>query len=176
MTPRFLSGFRRLALVLPLIAWSWATAAEPARTVILVRHAERAGGMSADVEISEAGRLRAEALARILSDAGITAIYTSDAKRTQQTAAPLAQKTGIRPKVVPANDTGKLVAQLRADASGGTVLVVGHSNTVPDIASRLSGGTVKAMGDGEYDRLTLVTLPGSGKASVVTLRYPACSK
>jgi len=111
-----------------------------------------------------------------LSDAGITAIYTSDAKRTQQTAAPLAQKTGIRPKVVPANDTGKLVAQLRADASGGTVLVVGHSNTVPDIASRLSGGTVKPMGDGEYDRLILLTLPGSGKASVVTLRYPACSK
>src|SRR3954451_2593383 len=97
--------------LLSLIA---AAAADTATTVILVRHAERAGGMDPDVGISDAGQCRAKTLAAMLADAGVRAIYTSEVKRTQQTAEPIATKLAIRPGIVPAKDVDGLVSKLRA--------------------------------------------------------------
>ena len=93
-------------------------AANLPQTVILVRHAERAGGMSADVGISEAGRCRAEALARMLVDAGVKHIYVSEVTRTQQTAQPRANRLAIRSEVVPAKDIDSLVAKVRTVSAG----------------------------------------------------------
>ena len=163
------------ALPVLLAAWSLALAAQPAKTVILVRHAERAGGMSADVGISEAGRCRAEALARMLADANVKRIYTSEVARTQQTAEPLAAKLQIRPDVVPAQDVEGLVAKLRAGPPDEVVLVVGHSNTVPEIVKLLGGGSVPPIGDNEYDHLFILTLTHPNQAAVVALRYAGCT-
>jgi broad specificity phosphatase PhoE len=163
----------RLA-VAGLLPWALVIAAEPTRTVILVRHAERAGGNDPSVGINEAGRCRATVLAGILSGAKVASIYTSELARTQQTAAPLAQRLGIKPEVVPAKDIDALVTKLRARTEEGTVLVVGHSNTIPAIVERLSGETEPTIGDGEYDRMFVVTLIGASQASVVMLRYPGC--
>ena len=176
MMPNALSRVRPWALPVLLAVWSFALAAQPAKTVILVRHAERAGGMSADVGISEAGRCRAEALARMLADANVKRIYTSEVARTQQTAEPLATKLHIRPEVIPAKDTEGLVAKLRAGAPDQVVLVVGHSNTVPEIIKLLGGGSVPPIGDGEYDRLFVATLTHPNQATVVTLRYAGCGQ
>ncbi|MGC4048357.1 MAG: histidine phosphatase family protein [Paludibaculum sp.] len=71
----------------------------PAQTTIyVVRHADRAPG-NEDPPISETGRLRAKALARLLTDAPLGAIFATEAVRTQQTAAPTAEahhlSTGI---------------------------------------------------------------------------------
>jgi phosphohistidine phosphatase SixA len=166
---------RPWALPVLLAASSFALAAQPAKTVILVRHAERASGMSADVGISEAGKCRAEALARMLSDANVKRIFTSEVARTQQTAEPLAAKLHIRPEVVPAKDLEGLVAKLRAGAPDEVALVVGHSNTVPEIVKLLGGGNVPPIGDSDYDRLLIVTLTGPKQATVVTLRYAGCA-
>ena len=176
MMPNALSRVRPWALPVLLAAWSFALAAQPAKTVILVRHAERAGGMSADVGISEAGRCRAEALARMLADANVKRIYTSEVARTQQTAEPLATKLHIRPEVIPAKDTEGLVAKLRAGAPDEVVLVVGHSNTVPEIIKALGGGSVPPIGDSEYDLLFVATLTHPNQATVVTLRYAGCGQ
>ena len=176
MMPNALSRVRPWALPVLLAVWSFALAAQPAKTVILVRHAERAGGMSADVGISEAGRCRAEALARMLADANVKRIYTSEVARTQQTAGPLATKLHIRPEVVPAKDTEGLVAKLRAGAPDEVVLVVGHSNTVPEIIKALGGGSVPPIGDSEYDLLFVATLTHPNQATVVTLRYAGCGQ
>jgi broad specificity phosphatase PhoE len=158
-------------------AWILAPAAEPARTVLVVRHAERAaGGMNADVGISAAGQCRAENLARLLADAGVKRIYVTEVVRTQQTAAPLAKKLNIRPEVVPSNNVDELVGKLRAEPPGGLALVVTHGATLPDIISRLGGGTVPPIGDDEYDRLLVVTLTGPNQASVVLLRYAGCGR
>src|SRR2546421_446276 len=97
-------------------------AADP-RAVIVIRHAERAGGTAADVGISETGRCRAEGLARMLTDSGVTQIYTSEVARTQQTAEPLAKKLAIRPNIIAANNVSGLVSKLRAPESHGTALV-----------------------------------------------------
>jgi broad specificity phosphatase PhoE len=166
----------RLALPVLLTAWSSLAAAQPARSVILVRHAERAGGASPEVGISEAGRCRAEVLAGMLADAGVRQIFTSEVGRTQQTAAPLAKKLNLTPEVVLAKEVDVLVAKLRSGPAGATVLVVGHSNTVPDIIQGLGGGAVAPIADGEYDRLFVVTLNGPNQATVVTLHYKGCGQ
>ena len=174
MIPHSLPRIFRLALPIFLAVWSSVASAQPARTVILVRHAERAGGTSPDVGISEAGRCRAEVLAGMLADAGVAQIFTSEVGRTQQTAAPLAKKLNLHPQVVQAKDVDGLVAKLRSGPAGGAFLVVGHSNTVPEVIERLGGGAVAPIGDSEYDRLFILTLNGP-QATVVTLRYKGCA-
>jgi len=171
-----LSLFRAVCrvVVVGLLPSACVFAAEPTRTVILVRHAERAGGNDPSIGINEAGRCRATVLAGMLSDAKVKSIYTSEIARTQQTAEPLAQKLSIKPDVVPASDIDALVAKLRARTEEGTVLVVGHSNTLPVIVERLSGETEPPIGEREYDRMFVVTLIGPNQASVVVLRYPGC--
>lgn len=85
-------------------------------TIYLVRHAERAaisGRVPTDTGLSHEGQARAQALASLLKDAGIAAIYTSEYRRTQETAAPLAKSLGIRPEVIPADDQRSLVAKLQ---------------------------------------------------------------
>lgn len=162
------AGALLLASLLPWIA----LAAGPARTVILVRHAERAGGSDASVGINDAGRCRAKLLATMLADANVTGIYTSQIMRTQQTAEPLAQKLGVKPQVVPAEDIEGLAAKLRSSTTEGTLLVVGHSNTIPAIVERLTGKAQSPISDTEYDRMFIVTLIGANEGQVFTLRYP----
>jgi phosphohistidine phosphatase SixA len=149
------------------------TQAEPP-TIFLVRHAERADASSEspaakanDPDLSEAGRLRAESLGRALRDAAITAIYVTEYKRTQQTAAPLAKATGIAVTVVPAKETGALLAKLRNCI--GSALVIGHSNTVPETIKALGVPKPVTITDSEYDNLFVLT-PGS-PARLIRLRY-----
>jgi phosphohistidine phosphatase SixA len=130
--------------------------------IFLVRHAERAdtaGGaapmMAADPSLSDAGRQRAESLAAALKDAGISAIYATEFKRTQETAAPLAKALGLTVITVPANDTNALVEKLKAATAN--VLVVGHSNTVPEVVKALGISTPATIGDRDYDNLFVVT-------------------
>ena len=125
--------------------------------VFVVRHAERAdagaGGtmMAADPELSDTGRARAQALAATLRDAGITAIFVSEYKRTQQTAEPLATKLGLQPTVVTAKDPAALIEKI--NAATGPVLVIGHSNTVPEILGKLGVENPPKLGDQDYDDL-----------------------
>jgi phosphohistidine phosphatase SixA len=143
-------------------------------TVFLVRHAERADTspgtsptMAADPDLSEAGRARAESLASALKDAHITAIYATQFKRTQQTAAPLAKALGLTVKIVTSKDTADLVKQLKA--AKGNVLVVGHSNSVPDVIKGLGVTTPVAIGDDEFDNMFLVTT--GPQPSLLRLHY-----
>src|SRR5437016_10383407 len=99
--------------------------------VVIVRHAEKATNGGNDPDLSSAGRARADALARILKDSGITAIFTSEFKRTQETAAPTATSIGVTPTVDAATDTDALVAKLHQ--LSGNALVVGHGDTIPNI-------------------------------------------
>ena len=133
-------------------------AAEP-HAIFLVRHAERAaisGRVPSDTGLSAAGRARAQNLAEALRDAKITAIFTSEFKRTQETAAPLAQSLGGRPEVIPADDLRSLVAKIRA--ARGNVLVIGHSNTLPQIINALGVSSRVTVAESDYDNLFLVVL------------------
>ena len=131
-----------------------ATASADPITIFLVRHAERADTSSAaasDPNLSAAGYERTQALANGLKDAKISAIYTTEFKRTQETAAPLARSLGIRPEVIFAKQTATLIAKLRA--SHGNVLVVGHSNTLPQISAALGISSRITIAESDYDNL-----------------------
>ena len=139
-----------------------------AQMVIVVRHAERADGgagapsamtTSSDPELSEAGKARAQKLAAMLGDAGIVAIYTTQYRRTKDTATPLGDKIGVSYEAVPSGDMAGLVAKIKSHKTG-AVLVVGHSNTVPVIVKAL-GGPAVTMADDEYDSLYFVAPNGT---------------
>src|SRR5262249_7277886 len=99
-----------------------------------VRHAEKAENDPKDPDLAPAGRARAEALAKILKDARISAIFTTEFKRTQETAAPTSASTGVRSTIVAGKDIAALIAKL--DQLSGNALVVAHGNTIPDIPDR----------------------------------------
>ncbi len=146
-----------------LLAVLVATPVAAQHTVFLVRHAERADTtpgaspkMADDPDLSEAGRARAQSLAAALKDANITAIYATEFKRTQQTAAPLAKALGLTVKIVMSKSQADLLTQLKA--SKGNVLVVGHSNTVPDVIKDLGVTTSVKIDDMEFDNMFLVSM------------------
>jgi len=163
---------RRL-IVLILAAMLLTSAAAAAQhSVFVVRHAERADGGAAgmstsDPDLSDAGKARAQSLAAALKDAGITAIYVTEFKRTQQTAAPLATALGLQVTVVPSKDMAALIEKLKGTA--GNALVIGHSNTVPEVIKQLGVADPVKLADTDYDFLFVVT--AGSPASLVRLHY-----
>lgn len=171
---------RPLLALLPLLLLTAAAVRQrPAApiTVVLVRHAEKAAEGGSDPLLSPAGEERARALALALRDAGVSAIVTTQLKRTQLTAAPLATERRLTPEVVQAGGAVPAHARAIADAvrrhAGQVVLVVGHSNTVPAIIGALGGPKLPDLCDSEYGSLFIVTLPASGRARLIRSRYGA---
>jgi broad specificity phosphatase PhoE len=160
----------RLALLI-VVCCGCLPAVVPASTIILVRHAERMSGMSAEALLTPAGEERARQLSQVLKDAKVQRIYVTEVRRTQQTAEPIAVRLHLKPIVIAKEDIDALVSQLRKAGDDETVLVVGHADTLPLIVQRLGGGSVAPFPDTEYDRLTVVVPGTRGKARVVTLRY-----
>lgn len=170
-----------------LAAWGlllWLTAggavapvgAQQATTVILVRHAERAGDMPDDPALSAAGEVRVRALADALAFTRLDGIVTTQLRRTRLTAAPVARAKGLTPVVVP--NAGGTPAHVRAVAdtvrarfAGGTVLVVGHSNTVAGIVEALGGPKLPDLCDTEFATLFVLTLREGREPSLVRARY-----
>ncbi len=147
-----------LFLVVNAFAFASASQAQPP-VIFLVRHAERAavsGHVPSDTGLSREGKERAEDLARALKDAQITAIYTTEYKRTRETAEPLAQSLGIRPEIVQSDDFRTLIAKLKA--LRGNALVVGHSNTLPQIINELGVTSRVTVAETEHDNLFMVVL------------------
>lgn len=144
-----------------------ATTTDAAMNFILVRHAEKAADGSEDPPLTDAGRARALALAQRLSPVPVIAVYTTAFQRTRQTATPTAQEHGLPLITYDAKQAAtEFAAQLRQRHAGQTVLVVGHSNTVPNIASALCGCTATPMSEAEYDRLTTVRIDAHGQATL----------
>lgn len=138
-------------------------------TVIVVRHGEKADD-SKDPGLSLAGEARAARLASLLARSGLRAIYTTQYRRTQLQAQPLARITGIVPTTFPAGDGAGLIKLLLAHGPGEVVLVVGHSNTVPAIVKALGVKEEVKVADDEFDSLFIVT-PRGDQAAVLHLKY-----
>lgn len=167
-----MSRFR--VLVAGLVASSLCGAGmKPARAenaVLLVRHAEKASGGGDDPELSEAGSRRAARLAEMLKGAGLTAVFSSDRKRTLLTARPAAAEAGVIVRQIAKGDPAATLAAIDAAPADAVVLVVGHSNTVPEILTRL-GGPAITIDDADFGSLFVVVRAAGRPASVVRLRY-----
>jgi len=156
------------ALALFLLIFVSVSVASAQPVVIIVRHGEKAANGGGDPDLSSAGRARADALARILKDSGITAIFTTELKRTQETAAPTATSTHVAPTVVAAKDTAALVAKLHQ--LSGNALVVAHGDTIPNIIKALGINSLINIPDADYSELLIVTL--GDKPQLLRLHYP----
>ena len=143
--------------------------------VVLARHAEKDLSSIQDPPLSAEGEQRAQRLAQMFGrgkGAGrIDAIYVSDARRTQQTAAPLAERLGKQVVIVPAADTKGLAARVLHEHAGESVLIIGHSNTVPELIHELGDIDVPPIGDDEYDTLYVLSIPSFGNASLLRMEY-----
>lgn len=156
-----------LALLLGACAVTPHTPAAATTTVILVRHAEKAADGTQDPPLTAAGLERAQALKSRLHDVPLKAVYSTPYARTRQTAAATAQDHGLAVIEYDAKTPAAQFAQrLRDEAKGATVLVVGHSNTVPGIAAALCQCDVPEMSEAEYDRLTTVRIGADGRATL----------
>jgi broad specificity phosphatase PhoE len=146
-------------------------------TIVLIRHAEKQLGAIPDAPLAPPGEVRAARLAQMFGDASdfgrVRKIYVTDTRRTQQTAAGVAQRLGLTPEIVAGKTDSKALARrVLKENSGGLALVVGHSNTVPEIVAALTGrDDVPPIADDEFDTLYVVTVPTIGRSSVLRLKY-----
>ncbi len=167
----------RAVAALALLALAGCTATPAARngadslTFVVVRHAEKLDD-SSDPPLSSAGQTRARRLAALLDDAPLAAIYSTDLQRTRQTVAPAAASHRLQVRLYDAREpAAAFAARLRATHASDTVLVAGHSNTVPAIVAALCSCEVSAMPETEFDRISTVRVDAQGRARLETSRY-----
>jgi broad specificity phosphatase PhoE len=137
--------------------------------------------------LKKEGVARSQELARLLSNAGIKAIYTSQFARTKLTAEPLAAKLGLtvasislksnpaNPRLIAEESTTEVVNKI-LQGPGENVLVVGHSNSIPDVIKMLGGDVVPTIDERKFDDLFIVTVYAKGKARVTHIKYGADSE
>lgn len=174
LAPFWVAGLMALALLLVVYVAGRATIAFAAdtTTVIVLRHAEKATDAVDDPSLSAVGVARAERLAALLAAAPLAAVYASDTRRAQQTAAPLAARHRLPVTVRAGKDVRGLVDDIGARHVGRTVVVVGHSNTVPEIVAALTRGKQSvSIEDDRFDRIFIVTVTRFGPPSTTELRY-----
>ena len=140
------------------------TASDSTVVIYLVRHAEKLDD-SRDPPLSEAGKTRANELRHVLGEAGITHIWSTPLVRARSTAAPIAAQLSLPVEVYDASKLQEFAAMLKR--SPGRHLVVGHSNTTPELVRWLGGDPGPPIVDTEYDRLYVVAVTPS---AVVTSR------
>jgi len=148
-------------------------------TYIVVRHAEKATEASADgvfdakdPPLSALGQAHVAALAEALREEPLYAVYATPFKRTQNTAQPSATDHGLQISTyAPDLAIATFVAQLSVSAKPGAVLVVAHSNTVPEIVAALCHCTAPSLGDEDYGDRFDVRVDSDGSATLTHSRY-----
>ena len=136
--------------------------------VVLVRHAEKVDD-SRDPDLSTEGLARSAQLAEMLEDLEFDHVWSTDFKRTRDTAAPTAQGATLTTELYDPGDLASVATHLTN--IGGRHLVVGHSNTTPQLVAALGGDPGTPIDDAEYDRLYVVTVGSDGTATTVLLRF-----
>lgn len=165
-----------VGFVVLAVGLAWFFEAQATTTLIFVRHAEKAQLPQADPGLTDAGQARAKLLAEILKDvdvvAGVDAIYATPFRRSQRTAAPLADILGLDVDVADADAVAEFMEDILRKHKGEIVLIVGHSDTIAPMIAELGGSKrLPEIVEDEYDNLYVVTIPWFGKVKTLRLRY-----
>jgi broad specificity phosphatase PhoE len=177
---------RRLrARILPILGYvivvfglAWFLELRMPTTVIFVRHADTDTAMDqgGDPPLNAEGRARAEALADFLRDIDVTAsvdaIYASIARRTQQTAEPLAKRLGLEIEIADPYDVERFMGRVLREHTGDIVLIVSHSDTIAPLIDELHGHqNLPQIAPDEYDNVYIITISRFGKVKTLRVHY-----
>ena len=177
--PRRKSRIRILPIVgyiLVVLAVAWFFQQQRTTTIIFVRHADvdASAPLNDDTPLNARGRQRAELLADFLADvnvgSSVDAIYATVAKRTQETAQPLASRLGQKLNIDDPYNVERLVRRIFRDRRGKITLIVADADAIPPLIAELHGThPLPEFGSGDYSEIYVVTVPYYGK--VKTLRF-----
>ena len=132
-------------------------------TVYIVRHAEKESEAQ-DTPLSKPGAARAEALAWVLGKTKPDVIFSTSYRRTKDTVAPLAQQNHLEVRTY--RDSKSLLASIQQEYAGKTIVIAGHSNTIPELFREFGLPSEKAVLEG-HDDLFVVTIVGLADGRVV---------
>jgi broad specificity phosphatase PhoE len=159
-----------------LLAWFMESRATT--TIIFVRHADTDTTMAegGDPPLNARGRARAELLADFIEDvdvvAGVDAIYASEFRRTQQTAAPLAERLGLEVEIADPYEVAEFTQNILRRHKGEIVLVVSHSDAIAPLIEELHGSKkLPEMAKDDFDELYIVSSPWFGRVKTLRLHY-----
>lgn len=170
----FLLNFnmKKLLLTTLLLTFVIIVFAQDQTTFILVRHAEKADDGTRNPPLNEDGKARSVNLAEMLANQEITALYSTPFKRTQETLQPLADMKGLEVQDYDPYAKGEWLSSLAEKHSGGTVVISGHSNTIPALANALLGTeTFSQFDESDYANLIIVVTKEVGKGTLVRLKF-----
>jgi len=140
-------------------------------TFILVRHAEKANDGTNNPPLSEAGVIRADALADVLNETKIDAIFSTSFLRTTRTVKPLATAKGLSIQPYDPMNPEELDLILQNNR-GSTIVFCGHSNTTPAVINHFVGKKqYHDFEDSDYDNLIILTVIEKGNAKVTWLNF-----
>lgn len=159
-------------LTITLLLFAFLSYGQETTTFILVRHAEKASDGTKDPDLTEAGKERAQRLAEMFSMEEITAVYSTDFKRTKQTVEPLSKTKGLEIQTYEWKSPKALMNTLLEQYNGGTIVISGHSNTTPILANALIGrAIVGTFSEDDYGNILIVTVSKVGTGKLIRLRF-----
>jgi 2,3-bisphosphoglycerate-dependent phosphoglycerate mutase len=171
-TGRYRLGLLTASLACMLYVTTLQGNAQQLTTFILVRHAEKVMDGSKDPALTEEGNARARRLQLLLDKSSVDAVYTTPYKRTRATVEPLAMAKGVAvSEYEPQKESA--IDEMLKQHEGKTILVSGHSNTIPEIANWLTGSKEYTdFDESDYGNLMIVSVLKKGSVTNVTwLRY-----
>ncbi|MEO9872647.1 phosphoglycerate mutase family protein [Ekhidna sp.] len=141
-------------------------------TFILVRHAEKANDGTRNPPLNEDGKTRSANLSEMLVNQDIDALYSTPFKRTQETLQPIAEMKNLEVQEYDPYAKGEWLATLAEKHTGGTVMISGHSNTIPALANALLGNdTFSQFDESDYSNLIIIVAAEVGKGKLVRLKF-----
>lgn len=168
---------RRCAAALATVALLFAACARvpaPASypAFVVIRHAEKLDDGTRDPELSTGGRSRAGVIAERLRHTPLESTWASQYRRTLQTADAAARAHDVPIVRYDAGEAPRVLAErLRATRAGGTILIVGHSNTVPDLVAALCDCEAPPLDENDYDRWFELHPDAGGRLTLREARF-----
>lgn len=164
-------NFLLLFVCVALLGIMFADATAQNKTIILVRHAEKADQTSQDPELSAEGKQRAERLLKVIKKYKPGAVYSTDFKRTRDTGSPMAVRRHLQIKTYDARKPANLIDEVIRSKTKRS-LIVGHSNTIPGLVNLLGKKEVfKNLDDAEYGVIWLVRIKDGQLKKIEILPY-----
>lgn len=141
-------------------------------TFILVRHAEKAKDGTNNPSLNETGKLRSINLGEMLSNQEIDALYATPFKRTEETLQPIAERTALEITSYDPYSKGEWLESLLEKHIGETIVISGHSNTIPGLANSLLGEEkFQQFDESDYSNLLIIVADEIGQGKLVRLKF-----